>query len=687
MKRKEISISLLMMILCLVSGCSGEPRPPALRGAMDLSAWDFRRNGPVALDGTWDFYWNRLYGPEAFASEPPPSPDFHAAVPDSWTGFSGARRRPREGFATYRLRVALPSGERTMALRLTEVMTARRIFVNGSLVSSVGRVGKSRGDMAAANRPCEAAFTARGTADIIVQVSNFDDKTGGILRSVLLGTEEQIRERGRRSLAFDLFLFGSLLLIGLYHLSLYPMRRRDHSPLFFGLFCVVIALRVIVTGEVFIHELVPAISWLLQIRIECITLGCAAILAHFFRTLFPDEIAGAPVTVFVWVTAVYALVVMTTPVYVFSTVLDIYQALLVAMGLYLIAMMVRAVARRRRGAAVILGGFLVLFAVVMNDILYSQLVIQTAYLTPLGLVAFVFSQALVISMKFSHGYEDIEVFSKELEQYALNLEDVIRDRTMQLEKERNALKSRNSIIEEQLRMAKRIQQQIIPRHSPVGFIHARYKPMDHVGGDFYDFIQFQGSDDIGIFVSDVSGHGVPAAFITSMIKSYILNLGREREDPAVLLRELNGMLAHQTGGHFVTAFYGIFDRSSGRIRYSVAGHNMPFVVEAGRTYQLQGAKGIPLAIMDNAEMEGEGRVYRNSAQRLPSGGRLVLYTDGLVEIVGSGGTFDERELAGAMLEFSHLGGDEFVESLFGRIAAFRGGESFEDDICLICIDM
>ncbi|MEI7652004.1 MAG: DUF1501 domain-containing protein, partial [Verrucomicrobiota bacterium] len=83
--------------------------------------------------------------------------------------------------------------------------------------------------------------------------------------------------------------------------------------------------------------------------------------------------------------------------------------------------------------------------------------------------------------------------------------------------------------------------------------------MEEVGGDFYDFINFRDSEKIGIFISDVSGHGVPAAFITSMIKTTILQSGERKENPAELLTYINDLLHNQTGGNFITTFYGIFN--------------------------------------------------------------------------------------------------------------------------------
>ena len=76
--------------------------------------------------------------------------------------------------------------------------------------------------------------------------------------------------------------------------------------------------------------------------------------------------------------------------------------------------------------------------------------------------------------------------------------------------------------------------------------------MEQVGGDFYDFYRFRDYRDLGIFLSDVSGHGVSAAFITSMVKTIILQSGYKRNNPAALLSYINKMLLGRTAGNFVT---------------------------------------------------------------------------------------------------------------------------------------
>ena len=197
-------------------------------------------------------------------------------------------------------------------------------------------------------------------------------------------------------------------------------------------------------------------------------------------------------------------------------------------------------------------------------------------------------------------------------QYSEILEQTVKERTVELERERNNLKEKNESMERDLQMAKLIHGQLMPSKTPGDFIHSFYKPMDMVGGDFYDFIHFRDPDKLGIFISDVSGHGLAAAFITSMVKTIILQSGEKKLNPADLLSFINEILYNQVGGNFVTAFYGIYDKKTRMLTFANAGHNPPYVISPDdKVEYLNGHKTVPLAIMDNDSLKKRGKIFKN----------------------------------------------------------------------------
>ncbi len=259
-----------------------------------------------------------------------------------------------------------------------------------------------------------------------------------------------------------------------------------------------------------------------------------------------------------------------------------------------------------------------------------------------------------------------------------------------LQAERNQLLTRNVLMTRELEMARRIQQNLIPQKTPGDNFSSLYRPMEEVGGDYFDFVPCGDKGKIGMFVSDVSGHGVPAAFVTTMIKISFAQSTRLRGDPAQMLCHLNAVLHKQTDENFITAFYGIYDPVDKTLVYASAGHVPPYVCLGNRVVELRTThKHLPIALLSNEEIAKRGSSYRNYQVVLPLGSRLVLYTDGLVEAErkGSENFFFQEIIKEKMLGLRALPPREFVDGLMHELILFRQGEDFDDDICLICMDV
>lgn len=301
-----------------------------------------------------------------------------------------------------------------------------------------------------------------------------------------------------------------------------------------------------------------------------------------------------------------------------------------------------------------------------------------------------------VSMRSRYGLHDLIATSLVAIVFAYLLDKIRYNgflNAKQTEIERNQLKLKNEKIQKELHIARQIQERLIPKDYPLSTIFALYKPMAQVGGDFFDFFKMKETGEIGIFLSDVSGHGVPASLITSMLKSFILQSGDIRKDPKELLHYLNDLLIHQTVGNFITAFYGIFNPGDGSFRYSNAGHNSPYILFNNTISFLPApVKGLPLAIMDNKELDFINKRYVNHDIVFEKNMRIIFYTDGLVEAVNihsaaEGVDFEKKALAKAFLEFKNVPAKHFVLNVFEKLVQFRGSEEFEDDVCIICMDI
>jgi serine phosphatase RsbU (regulator of sigma subunit) len=268
---------------------------------------------------------------------------------------------------------------------------------------------------------------------------------------------------------------------------------------------------------------------------------------------------------------------------------------------------------------------------------------------------------------------------------------LIIENQKKIEIERNRLAEYHRTMTAELDMARVIQQKIIPREKPVPFIASLFHPMEPVGGDLYDFIRFRELELTGIFLSDVSGHGVPAALITMMIKSILAESGIDKRDPAQLLRHMNEHLRDQMAGNFATAFYGIYDNTKKTITYSSAGHTPPFVIHGGSISKLESIDGGPLCYFSEEDICTIGPVleYTTKVAEIPRPGKILFYTDGLTEARNDRGgpQFFSIIMDEILLGMAHLPCDEFIERLYRELVVFRGSDDFDDDVCMICLDI
>lgn len=706
---KGIFFPLIAMAMMLPA-CVMNPqeKPAAYRGEMDLRNWNFHVRGPVALDGQWEFYWGKLLAPKDFLHDNTKTPDGFIAVPGIWNGVTiGGKAIPGTGFATYRLRVHTGFEVRKLGIKMFDAATAYKIWVNGHLIASNGIVSDdARGGVPqylplVAEIPDEAVWPSgeNGLLEIIIQVSNHHHRKGGLWESIRIGTYEQLAEMREHGLLLAFFIAGAIIIMGMYHLGLYLLRKKEIATLYFSILALMMSLRSFIINERILVHWFPSINWELLSTMEYITsFSVIAVIALFVQALYPEELRKIPASIIVSIGILYAILFIALKLQIYSMFKPAYDFYVLLGGGYVIYCLALASFRKRRGAIIALVGMSAFYFTGINDVLYNAQIINTTNLAPIGLFVYIFSQSHLLSIRFTRAMEAVEDLSNELSDLNKNLEMKVQDRMEELQAAFEELEAINeklvetqNLIIEELELARKIQHQLIPRIPPQNLnIAAHYLPMEQVGGDFFDYIHFRDSENIGIFMSDVSGHGVPAALITSMLKSFILQAGTRKENPALLLEYLNDNIRIYAGGNFITAFYCICDISNHTLVYSNAGHNPPVLIENGSISFLDKAKSIPLGIMDGRELIQRGKRFENCERRVSAGGRLILYTDGISDVKkhdDGNAYYGDIEMLSFIRRNSASRPAEFIENLLANVRAYQGRDMFDDDICLICFDI
>lgn len=247
----------------------------------------------------------------------------------------------------------------------------------------------------------------------------------------------------------------------------------------------------------------------------------------------------------------------------------------------------------------------------------------------------------------------------------------------------SVLDKQNKQIKQELILAKKIQTHLLPSQFPKipnTEFAAIYKPMEEIGGDLYDFIRLREQDKIGIFISDISGHGVPAALITSMVKVMLETSGGRKLQPPQILSYINNNLLDKTNDHYLTAFYGVYHSTERRLQYSRAGHPYPIVLRKDRSpFYLEG-KGNILGIFDNLMLE-EKEVF------LEKGDKVIFYTDGLVDAPDKNRIKFGKKMLDILEKNKHLAIQELLKTLYEALVNHTGKENFGDDVCIVGMEI
>jgi serine phosphatase RsbU (regulator of sigma subunit) len=293
--------------------------------------------------------------------------------------------------------------------------------------------------------------------------------------------------------------------------------------------------------------------------------------------------------------------------------------------------------------------------------------------------AFVLASGIAVSLLL-FGITWILVRSRtRVERASKDLEDANRG----LEVANKELETFYHSVEQELRMARRIQHALLPKDLPEleGWkIAYHYQPAREVGGDFYDFLRL---DDgwVGLVIGDVSGKGIAASLVMANTQSVLRAVAqRGGITPGQALAQANEVLyAYMPPNTFVTCFYGVLDPESGRFVYANAGHDLPCERHDGRVDELR-ARGMPLGLMP-------GMLYQEEEAVLAAGDDLLFYSDGLVEAHDpEGEMFGFPRLQG-LVRTHRSGGSSLIGFLLSELSRFTGDDwEQEDDITLVTLE-
>ncbi|MDH5717459.1 MAG: SpoIIE family protein phosphatase [Spirochaetia bacterium] len=238
-------------------------------------------------------------------------------------------------------------------------------------------------------------------------------------------------------------------------------------------------------------------------------------------------------------------------------------------------------------------------------------------------------------------------------------------------------------IERELKKAREIQKLLLPQGMPNidgAKLAFKYEPAHDLGGDFLDFYYKKSEEQLGFFICDVSGHGVPAALLAVMVKMSLQLWGEHISDPVGTLKKIHRSLHGKMGEHFLTAIIGFLCLKTGALKIARAGHPPVILINKDGEFSRINSEGT--IIHEQIEIfliEYAGRLHQNET--------LVLFTDGLTEAVSPDGKMlEEKGLINMLEKHKYKNPDEICNNVLTETFEFAGGKNnLKDDLSLFII--
>ena len=394
----------------------------------------------IELKGEWMFYWNKTA--QQVLNE---NPEFATtSVPGSWS----KELYGSTGYATYRFKFVhdFNKGE-VLGLKMFSISSAYNLYINGEKLGGVGRFSCNADTSRPDYFPRGYYFTVHAdTIDILVEVSNYQYRQSGIWITPIIGKAALIKSNSYFNLVAYSALIGALFIMGLYFLAFYYTKTTEKVTLLFAFTCFAAAFRIGSTGEIIFRQIEFLLSWESLVKMEFISFAMMILFGVLYlQSLFVQDVNPKVSNAISAVNIVFAFLFLLLPVNTGSYIIPPYLFIVLLQLAYLLQLIIKVIIHKRKLSGLVGGAYLIIFILGLNDILLSQEYINSIFLAPLGVFVFTFIQAYALTRKFSSAFNEVEHLSNQLAEINHNQEEVIKERTGELNEQAQELKKLNNV--------------------------------------------------------------------------------------------------------------------------------------------------------------------------------------------------------------------------------------------------
>lgn len=376
---------------------------------MDLSGSVIDENTLISLTGEWEFYWEQLLTPGTYPDAS--GNGIFVSVPSYWESYRiDGRQLPGKGYGTYALTLILPEGFRSdLCFEVPVFDVAYRLYINGSLMESNGKVGTTRAEEAPWYKPSDFCFRPESdTLQLLLQVSNFHHRRGGFWKSIFAGGPERLQNRMEQMRIYSYSTIGVLFFFFFFFFIFWLFTRKEIIMLYFALTVLGILIRSVNTG-LYLSNTFLYTPWSWQIRMEYL----GTYVAHIFGMIFLSHVFHAsymkwPIRINAILFSLAILSLFILQVDQFSYQMLFFQPVLVLFLTYYLVVSLIGTFRGRAMDAIFFVSMAFFLYTLINDILLANTAgaIYNNYLSQFSFQLFIFAMAVLIILQWMNNYRE-----------------------------------------------------------------------------------------------------------------------------------------------------------------------------------------------------------------------------------------------------------------------------------------
>ena len=394
--------------------------PKVENGVINLTFWNFEKQGDVNLEGNWEIYWKKIYRPNTKDSFLAETLSGYHLFPSSWNGRMFQNEiTDGNGYATFKVKILLPDGpikKQKLALRMKEQSTAYELYLGNELLAHKGKVGTSPSESVPGYGTNTVYFeTEKKSIDLVLIVSNYHHRNGGIWNVPILGSHDQIQSLKYERNSLEFLLGGSILIMTIYHFMLFLFRKNDLTSLYFALFCLITLMRVVSTGEIMLVQLIPSIHYEIVTKFEYFSFYLLSpLFLKFFKELFPKDVSEWLVKFSLTIGGLLGMIVCFSNLRIYNYFVDFNYVIILITIVIVLYYQIKIILKDRQDSITIFLSTAVLILFILNDIFYNLKIILTNEFIQIGVFFFLLAQAVILSRRFSLAFRDVEKISGHL---------------------------------------------------------------------------------------------------------------------------------------------------------------------------------------------------------------------------------------------------------------------------------